>query len=80
MSANACRNRSLAPRDWPSADGLDLAWHDAPTVILWADDGTALRYQLEPGEAYDLVRRLVGYLGYLHEPPVDRIKRTVVKP
>lgn len=65
----ACRVRRPAT-DWRLADRIDLVWADnAPTLLVWTDDGEALRYQLTPTETYHLIRRLVGFLGYLHDRP-----------
>ena len=54
------------PRRWADARSLDVAWQDAPTVLLVAADGSRHRYQLTPRETYAVVRRLVGHLEHLH--------------
>lgn len=57
----------MSRRDWPTAEYHDIEWHDAPTLVMWTHDGQQLRYPLTPLETYRLVRRLVGYLGMMHE-------------
>lgn len=70
---SACRNRADNPDRWPAADRADVTWtpDHGPTLLLWTDDGTRLRYPLPGPEAYRLVARLVGYLGQLQQPPQD---------
>lgn len=55
------------PQAWTDMRLYDTAFHDAtPTLLLLTDDGRRARCQLDPAEAFRLVKSLVGYLGHLY--------------
>lgn len=43
----------------------DIAWNDAPCIVLWDEDGNSYSYPMTPSETATFIRRAAGYLSNL---------------